>query len=192
MGTEDLRERVAAYLASHHTMTLATFGPGPESTAGGPNGRPTGASEPGAAGGAPPGIASSATTLLIPHAASVFYVVDRALRLVFISKPASLHGRHIGDEGPVAVTVSEDYGDWEAIQGVQLWGEARLLSGASRATAMTLYLTRFPFVRDMMKQPKLAELIAGIGVYRIEPRRVGFTDNTTGVFGREVLDLGES
>jgi uncharacterized protein YhbP (UPF0306 family) len=63
------------------------------------------------------------------------------------------------------------------------------LSGASRAAAMTLYLTRFPFVRDMMKQPKLAELIAAIGVYRIEPHRVAFTDNTTGVFGREVLEL---
>jgi uncharacterized protein YhbP (UPF0306 family) len=191
MGTEDLRERVAAYLTSHHTMTLATLGPGFESMIGGSNDRPTGSCEPGAAVGVPPGIAPLAASPPVPHAASVFYVVDRALRLVFISKPSSLHGRHIGEKGSVAVTVSEDYGDWEAIQGVQLWGEARLLSGASRAAAMTLYLTRFPFVRDMMKQPRLAELIAGIGVYRIEPRRVAFTDNTTGVFGREVLELGE-
>jgi uncharacterized protein YhbP (UPF0306 family) len=124
-----------------------------------------------------------------PHAASVFYVVDGALHLVFISKPSSVHGIHIGQEGPVAVTVSEDYGDWERIQGVQLWGQARLLRGAARAKGMALYLARFPFVRDMLKQPRLAELIAGIGVYQVTPQRLAFTDNTTGVFGREALEL---
>ena len=152
MTQDDLRDRVTAYLASHHTMTVATMGDA-------------------------------------PHAASVFYVVDGALRLVFISKISSVHGCHIGQEGPVAVTVSEDYGDWELIQGVQLWGQARLLSGVARAKGMTLYLTRFPFVHDMLKQPKLAELIAGIGVYQVTPQRLAFTDNTTGVFGREVLEM---
>ncbi len=29
----------------------------------------------------------------------------------------------------------------------------------------------------------------GVSVYRVEPHRVAFTDNTTGVFGREILDL---
>jgi uncharacterized protein len=171
MSQDDLRDRVAAYLAAHHTMTLATFGP-----------VPTDPADLGGAGFVEPGA---------PHAASVFYTADRSLRLVFISKPSSLHGLHIGAAGAVAVTVSEDYDDWEDIQGVQLWGEARLLSGAARAAAMAQYLTRFPFVRDLMKQPKLAELVAGIGVYRIEPRRLAFTDNSTGVFGRELLELRE-
>lgn len=139
--------------------------------------------------GESPGTASARPPEDLPHAASVFYVVEGALRLVFISKPSSVHGRHIGQAGPVAVTVSEDYGDWELIQGVQLWGQARLLTGAGRAKAMALYLTRFPFVRDMMKQPRLADLIAGIGVYQVVPQRFAFTDNTTGVFGREVLEL---
>jgi len=168
MSQDDLRDRVAAYLASHHTMTVATLGP----------------SE-----GEVPETVATGSPATVPHAASVFYVVDGALRLVFLSKPSSVHGRHIGQAGPVAVTVSEDYGDWELIQGVQLWGRARLLSGASRAKAMALYLARFPFVRAMLKQPKLAELIAGIGVYQVVPHRLAFTDNTTGVFGREVLEL---
>jgi uncharacterized protein YhbP (UPF0306 family) len=168
MSHDDLRDRVAAYVASHHTMTVATVGP----------------SE-----GESPGTAAASGAAVGPHAASVFYVVDGALRLVFISKPSSVHARHIGPGGPVAVTVSEDYGDWELIQGVQLWGHARLLTGAGRAKAMALYLTRFPFVRDMLKQPRLAELIAGIGVYQVVPHRLAFTDNTTGVFGREVLEL---
>ena len=163
MSHDDLRDRVAAYLAAHHTMTLATVGPLPGVT----------------------------VEREAPHAASVFYTVDKSLRLIFISKSSSLHGRHIGEGGAVAVTVSEDYDDWEDIQGVQLWGEARLLTGAARAAAMAQYLARFPFVRELMKQPKLAELIAGIGVYRIDPRRLALTDNSTGVFGRELLELGE-
>ena len=54
---------------------------------------------------------------------------------------------------------------------------------------MAVYLRRFPFVRELMQQPKLAETVRRIAVYRVEPERVAFTDNTTGVFGREVLDL---
>jgi uncharacterized protein YhbP (UPF0306 family) len=170
MSQDDLRDRVAAYLASHHTMTVATLGP-----------RET-------EGPAPQAGALSHEGDL-PHAASVFYAMDVSLRLVFLSKPSSLHGLHIARSGAVAATVTEDYGNWELIQGVQLWGEARLLSGAARVKAMALYVARFPFVREMLKQRRLAELIAGIGVYQVVPRRLAFTDNTTGVFGREVLEL---
>jgi uncharacterized protein YhbP (UPF0306 family) len=124
-----------------------------------------------------------------PHAASVFYAVDDALRLVFLSKPTSVHGRHIGEAAPVAVTVTEEYEDWDMIQGVQLWGVARLLGGTAKAGAFALYLRRFPFVRDLMSHPAHAEIIRGIGVYRIEPERAGFTDNSAGVFGRKMLQL---
>jgi len=123
-----------------------------------------------------------------PHAACVFYAVDEQLRLVFLSKPASVHGSHIGELAPVAVTVTEQYVDWERIQGLQLWGEARLLGGTAKAAALTVYLKRFPFVRDIMAKPGLADLIRGMGVYRVTPHRAAFTDNTTGVFGREVLE----
>jgi uncharacterized protein YhbP (UPF0306 family) len=124
-----------------------------------------------------------------PHAASVFYAVDDKLRLVFLSKPGSVHGMHIGDYAPVAVTVTEDYADWEKIQGVQLWGDARLLKGEPKAAAFALYIRRFPFVRDVVRRPKMAEVLWDIGVYEIVPIRAAFTDNTTGIFGREMLEL---
>ncbi|OFW61180.1 MAG: hypothetical protein A2133_10740 [Actinobacteria bacterium RBG_16_64_13] len=124
-----------------------------------------------------------------PHAASVFYAVDDALRLVFLSKQTSAHGLHIGEAAPVAVTVTEDYADWELIQGVQMWGEAKLLAGGAKAGALVAYVRRFPFVRDLAGRPDKAELIRDIGVYRVEPTRAAFTDNRTGVFGREVLEL---
>ena len=124
-----------------------------------------------------------------PHAACVFYAVDESLRLVFLSKPTSVHGSHIGEWAPVAVTVTEDYRDWEMIQGVQLWGEARLLAGTAKAAALALYLRRFPFVKDILARPGLADLLRDMGVYRVVPSRAAFTDNTTGVFGREILEL---
>ena len=89
----------------------------------------------------------------------------------------------------MAVTVSEDYEDWEKIQGVQLWGEAQPLEGGARAAALVLYMKQFPFVRDLLAHPRHAELVRGLGVYRVEPVRAAFTDNNTGAFGREVLEL---
>lgn len=124
-----------------------------------------------------------------PHAASVFYAVDDELRLVFLSKTDSVHGSHIGAAAPVAVTVTEQYDDWEKIQGVQLWGQARLLTGTARAGAFTVYLRRFPFVRDLTRLARHAETLRDIGVYRVEPERAAFTDNSAGVFGRKMLEL---
>ena len=164
--SSDLRQRVTSYLRDHHTMTIATMGPVGD-----------------------PAASAAETAGNAPHAASVFYAMDDSLRLIFLSKPSSLHGLHIGERAAVAATVSEQYDDWEMIKGVQLWGEARRLRGAARAGALALYVARFPFVSGVLKRPGMATLMKSMGVYRVEPQRVAFTDNTTGVFGREVLDM---
>ncbi|MDO8833940.1 MAG: pyridoxamine 5'-phosphate oxidase family protein [Vicinamibacterales bacterium] len=136
-------------------------------------------------------VATSAPAGNAPHAAHVFYAVGDGLRLVFLSQPGSIHGQHIGEQAAVAVTVSEEYVAWENIQGVQLWGRARRLRGAARASALALYISRFPFVRDLLRAPAHAAKTRGIGVYEVEPERAAFTDNTSGVFGRELLELGD-
>jgi uncharacterized protein YhbP (UPF0306 family) len=125
----------------------------------------------------------------VPHAASVFYAVDDAMRLIFLSSATSTHGLHIGNAGPVAVTVTEQYQDWELIQGVQLWGTAKRLERAAKLSALSVYFARFPFVPKLLEQPKLAGSVRNLAVFRVEPERVAFTDNSSGVFGREVLDL---
>ena len=168
---DDLRERVLSYLRAHHTMTIATVG---AAAAGGR--RVTGAARP-----APSG------TLPMRRASSTLWTTICGWS--FLSKRTSLHGLHIGEQAPVAVTVTEDYADWAMIQGVQLWGTARLLEGSAKAGAFLLYVRRFPFVRDLAADPRRAELMRDVGVYRVEPMRAAFTDNRTGVFGREVLQL---
>jgi len=124
-----------------------------------------------------------------PHAAHVFYAVDEGLRLVFLSRLTSLHGKHIGKESRVAATVSEEYQDWQLIKGVQIWGTACLLRGKAKTGALALYLKQFPFVSELISSPGSLHGLRGIGVYRLEPDGLGLTDNTAGVFGRETLDL---
>jgi uncharacterized protein YhbP (UPF0306 family) len=124
-----------------------------------------------------------------PHAAHVFYAMDDDFRLVFLSQTTSRHGQHIGKEAEVAATVSEAYDEWSLIQGVQLWGMARLLTGSAKAKALALYCRRFPFTRQLLSDPGLAARLRDIGVYRVEAKTVAFTDNTSGVFGRETLEL---
>lgn len=190
LRAKDLRARVDTYLRAHHTMTIATMGP-PASPP------PQSGAAPAPAPPTPPAQArgGAATPLLAPappfapHAASVFFAVDDSLRLIFLSDATSTHGLHIGAAAPVAVTVTEQYDDWELIQGVQLWGTAKRITGAAKVGAMAAYVRRFPFVKDVMVQPRLAEAMRKVAVYRVTPERAAFTDNTTGVFGREVLDM---
>jgi uncharacterized protein YhbP (UPF0306 family) len=124
-----------------------------------------------------------------PHAANVFYAVDSEMRLIFVSRPTSLHGLHMGKKGPVAVTVSEDYDDWRLIQGVQLWGTAERLGPVAKVAALARYFKQFPFARELMRDSPQAVGQRDIAVYRVSPERVSFTDNTSGLFGRETLEL---
>lgn len=176
-----LRDRVMAQLRSHFTATVATVGGAEPEPA---DGARTGAD---AAAGADKAAGKVGETGL-PHAATVFYAVDRRARLVFLSKGDSRHGRHIGAGAPVAVTVARDYADWREIQGVQLWGRAEPLRGIARARALAVYLSRFPFVSTLLEDPRLAARLRGIEVYRVTPRRAALTDNRQGPFGREVLE----
>jgi uncharacterized protein len=167
---EGLRKRVEDYLRSHHTMTLATVGSAGDADS-------------------PANDEDIPATALIPHAASVFYAVDDRMRLIFLSKTSSRHSEHIGRQARVALTVSEDYDDWAEIKGLQMWGEARRLTGTAKVAAMGAYVARFPFVPDLLKRPATAGFARRVAIYRVQPDCVAFTDNSTGVFGREVLRL---
>jgi len=148
-----LPRRAAAYLASHHVMTLATHG----------------------AGGA--------------WAAALFYA-NEDFRLYFLSSPASRHCANIALDPRVAVTVQEDYADWSAIQGIQMEGVAAELSGEERAHAQRLYAARVPLLARLAEAPAaILEAFARVHLYRIEPRRIWFIDNSAGFGHRDEVDL---
>ncbi len=88
------------------------------------------------------------------------------------------------------MTVSEDYDDWRLIQGVQLWGTRSSDSAGwrrSRRWPATSSSSRSP--ASLMRDSAHAARLRDIAVYRVSPERVSFTDNTSGLFGRETLEL---
>jgi len=161
-GRPDLPTRVEDYLRAHHVLSLATVGH-------------------------PPGELAEE---LLPHAATVFYAADHSLRLVFLSSEASRHAEHVAKVSAVAGTITGEHKDWKEIQGVQFWGEAGVLGGRVKVAALSVYVRRFPFVKGLLSKWKSGGEMRDLEVYRIQLERVAFTDNTTGLFGREILELG--
>lgn len=159
----DLYERVDDYVRAHHALSLATMGHR--------------LGDPGEE--------------MLPHAATVFYAADRSLRLIFLSSSASRHAEHVEKTPLVAGTITGEHKDWKEIQGVQFWGEAAVLGGREKAGALSVYIRRFPFVEGLLSGWKSGGEIRGLEVFRIRLERVAFTDNTTGLFGREILELRE-
>ena len=160
-GRPDLPTRVEDYLRAHHVLSLATVGH-------------------------PPGELAEE---LLPHAATVFYAADRSLRLICLSREGSQHVEHLRGSSAVAGTVTGSHEDWKEIQGIQFWGKAVVLEGGERVIALAVYVSRFPFVKDLLSTWKTRGEMRDLAVFRIRLQRVALTDNTTGVFGREVLDL---
>lgn len=117
-----------------------------------------------------------------PHAAALFYVVDRHLRFYVVTDPTSRHGAAMLARGEVAGTVQRDEQQWHEIQGVQFHGPCRQLEGAARVKAWTLYTTRFPFVAS--GNLLLTAALARTAIWRIEPQWMRLIDNRLG-FGHK-------
>ena len=121
-----------------------------------------------------------------PWAAAVFYVHD-GWRLYFLSDPASRHCRDIAQNPRVAVTIQEDYPDWQEIKGIQLEGTAARLSGTEEERVRSLYSAKFPLLRD--PPDAIARAMSRIGWYRVAPGRAWFVDNSIAFGRRDEIDL---
>jgi uncharacterized protein YhbP (UPF0306 family) len=128
----------------------------------------------------------------VPHVASLFYATDAEGRLIFLSMAASRHGHDLKSQSRAAVAVTEQYEDWREIKGVQLHGSVEVLRGVERLRGLATYLARFPFVRELVRLPGKAGLLESAEVFRFVPSDAAFTDNSTGVFGREEWHIGSA
>ena len=115
-----------------------------------------------------------------PHAATLFFAND-GFDLIFLSSEDTVHSLQALANERVFVTVSQDYADWKAIQGLQLRGRACLLSGSESDAARLIYVAKFPFVASF--PPNDARF------WRVRADWVRFTDNTLGFAHKDEIDL---
>jgi hypothetical protein len=120
-------------------------------------------------------------------AAAVFYVND-GLTLYFLSAAHTRHSQNIAGNEAVAVTIQEDYRQWEAIKGIQLEGRCTLLAGAERDAAIALYASKFPIIGPA-GPPAIATALSKVGWYKVTPSKVYFIDNSLGLGHRDEVPL---
>jgi uncharacterized protein len=122
-------------------------------------------------------------------AAAVFYVND-GFTLYFLSAGHTRHAENIASHPRTAVTIQENYADWQHIQGIQLEGLVTLLTGLARTEASTRYQTKFPFLAQAA--PPLQKALQKVNWYQLTPDRFYFIDNTKGFGHRDEILLNES
>ena len=120
-----------------------------------------------------------------PQATPLFYYVDDDLGLYWFSAEHSAHSRHVLRDARVAVTVSEPTDQWREIRGVQMRGEASVITGSMRKTIKALYCGRF----DLGTTFRLA--IMQSTLFRFRPSWIRYIDNTRGLGYKFEISLPE-
>jgi len=130
----------------------------------------------------------------VPWAATVFYASDD-LRLYFFSAPDSRHCQNLLTNPRVAVTIQEDYRDWQKIKGIQLEGGVALVDGImEKAKAMAVYARKYPGIIKLFTDPASGifyQAFLKVKFYCVTPQRLFFIDNEQGFGKRQELTLRE-
>ena len=128
----------------------------------------------------------------VPWAATVFYASD-GLRLYFFSVPDSRHCQNLAANPRVAVTVQEDYHDWQKIKGIQLEGTAILVDSIiEKAKAMAVYARKYPEVIKLFTNPASGvfhQAFLKVKFYCVVPEKLFFIDNEQGFGKRQELAI---
>jgi uncharacterized protein len=128
----------------------------------------------------------------VPWAATVFYASDD-FRLYFFSVPDSRHCQNLAANPRVAVTVQEDYHDWQKIKGIQLEGTAVLVDSIiEKAKAMAVYARKYPEVIRLFTNPASGvfhKAFLKVKFYCVVPEKLFFIDNEQGFGKRQELAI---
>lgn len=127
-------------------------------------------------------VTSETTTLTLatldpdgtPRATPLFFAVDEALRLIFLSERESQHAQNLARNPQAAVGLYPEVRDWEQIRGLQLKGRVEAVPDLEADEALDCYRTRFPFIRA------LHEIVTRSAVFRFQPSWARLIDNRQG------------
>ncbi len=123
----------------------------------------------------------------VPWAATVFFASDE-FRLYFFSAPDSRHCQNLATNTRVAVTIQEDYRDWQKIKGIQLEGKVVAVDSViQKGKAMTVYARKYPEVMKVFTNPASGvfyKAFLKVKFYCVIPERVFYIDNEQYGFGK--------
>lgn len=115
----------------------------------------------------------------VPHAATVFYAND-GFDLYYVSDTETVHGQDALANPSVFVTISQDYDDWQRIQGIQLRGRAQLLQNGFEQAA-EVYGAKFPFVASFPPE--------ALTYWKVKSDWVRMVDNTIAFAHKDEIEL---
>ncbi|MFQ5828753.1 MAG: pyridoxamine 5'-phosphate oxidase family protein [Candidatus Methylomirabilia bacterium] len=124
-----------------------------------------------------------------PWAAAVFYA-SKDLTLLFVSEPDSRHCMDLRECRTVSAAIHENYENWREIRGLQLEGTAEPVPTRELASALAVYLAKFPFVKEFLTPQglfRVAGRTLGARFYRLSPFRLLLLDNRKAFGHREEL-----
>ncbi len=110
-----------------------------------------------------------------PWASTVFYVSDDNFSLFFLTDPATRRGQQL-EGGRAAGTINADVTLWRDIRGLQLSGEVVRVDDAARDPAQSLYLAKFPELRD--SDAALWGKLQATPFYEFRPHWLRLIDNS--------------
>ena len=110
-----------------------------------------------------------------------------------MSDPRARHSVELEANPQVAATVAPDYRDFEEIRGVQISGDAHLITQAlERRRIQALLEARYPFLRRLSERAPIKQAYESAELYRLVPRRMVIIDNKRGFGHKDALDLEAS
>ena len=117
-----------------------------------------------------------------PWATDVYFA-PFAGGLVFFSAPDSRHCLNLAANPACAATVHAPSSGWKDIRGVQMEGRAAPLEGlADLARATALYLAKFPFAEELLKNPaRSGGKLLKARPHLFMPARTRYLDNAQGI-----------
>ena len=125
-----------------------------------------------------------------PHAANLFYARDGFV-LLWISDPNSRHSVELKANSRVTATIAPDYHDFGEVCGMQIYGDADCIAGASEVQrARTLLKARYPFLKRLSDgPPAMKDAYESAELYRLDPHRMVIIDNRLGFGHKDTLDF---
>jgi hypothetical protein len=111
--------------------------------------------------------------------ATPVFFVNRGFSIYFLSELTTIHSCNLRHNPLMAAAITENYGDFRKIQGIQLKGHAYLVNSLKEtAVVLASYLIKYPAAKHILQNPTSFKGVSRARWHCIIPEFLRFTDNS--------------